>query len=83
MVCNEMACELFSFTSAELVGCQLSDLLTLKSKEPTAITENLVDDSGEVIEIAGQVVCIIYITNIHSFHRHCCIEVTFLYCATF
>ena len=51
-----MACELFGFSQSELIGVNLSDLLTLKPKQPEAIMESHLEDTGEIVEIHGQVV---------------------------
>lgn len=58
LVANEMACELFAFSREELLGLQLSDLVTLKSKGSTTVTETHIGDGGELIEVSGKVVSI-------------------------
>lgn len=51
-----MACELFGFSREELIGVQLSDLVTLKSKGPTTINETHLEDSGDIVQVSGKVV---------------------------
>ncbi len=51
-----MACELFGFSNDDLIGLQLNDLITLKAKSPTTITESHLEDSGEIVEVCGKVV---------------------------
>ena len=56
LIANEMACELFGFANDDLIGLQLNDLITLKPKSPTTITESHLEDSGEIVEVCGKVV---------------------------
>ena len=51
-----MACELFEFSQEELLGIQLSDLLTSKSKAPNPMSESHLGTDGEIIEVSGKVV---------------------------
>ena len=51
-----MACELFGFSKSDLVGIELRDLLTLKSRAPRTIAESTLDNMGEVCEVHGKVV---------------------------
>ena len=51
-----MACELFEFSQEELLGVQLSDLLTAKSKAPSPMSESHLGADGEIIEVSGKVV---------------------------
>ena len=51
-----MACELFGFHKTELVGIELRELLTLKSKSPQTVAESTLDSAGEVCEMHGKVV---------------------------
>ena len=56
LVANDMACELFAFDESELIGCQLTDLLSIKSRGIQSTSELHLRDNGEVIEVAGKVV---------------------------
>ena len=56
LVANDMACELFAFDENELIGCQLTDLLSIKSRGIQSTSELHLRDNGEVIEVAGKVV---------------------------
>ena len=52
-----MACELFAFSREELLGLELTYLVTLKSKGSTTVSETHLDSSGDLIEVSGKVVC--------------------------
>ena len=56
LVANEMACELFGFSCDELIGIQLSDLITLKAKGHSTILETHLEETGEIVEVSGKVV---------------------------
>jgi hypothetical protein len=51
-----MASELFGFSQEELLGIELNDLVTLKSKSQETIAESHLEDTGEIIEVSGKVV---------------------------
>ncbi|ELT87971.1 hypothetical protein CAPTEDRAFT_201682, partial [Capitella teleta] len=55
LVANQMACELFGFCREELLGLQLNDLVTLKSKGSTTVSETYLEDNGQLIEVSGRV----------------------------
>ena len=55
-----MACELFGYEENQLVGRPLKDLLRLKSKEQEVITETHLEPSGQIVSLAGKVVCSFY-----------------------
>lgn len=56
LVANEMACELFGYDEAEMVGLLLKDLVKLKPKDQATILESHLELTGEVVDIAGKVV---------------------------
>ena len=52
-----MACELFGYTSEELVGMKMSTLLSINDRnQPEAIVEQHIETSGEVVMVSGKVV---------------------------
>ena len=51
-----MACELFGFEQEELLGIQLSDLLTLKAKCSQTVSETHLEDTGQFVEVSGKLV---------------------------
>ena len=61
LVANEMACELFCYSTNELVGMKMSSLLSVNDrKQPEALCEQHLEDNGEVVMVSGKVVSIIY-----------------------
>jgi len=60
LTANDMACELFGYEENQLVGRPLKDLLRLKSKEQEVITETHLEPSGQIVSLAGKVVCSFY-----------------------
>ncbi len=58
LIANDMAHELFAFTDDELVGVHLNDLVTLKAKASSTVTESYLEDTGEIVEVSGKVVCV-------------------------
>ena len=59
LIANEMASELFGFSQEELLGTELNDLVTLKSRSQDPMAESHLEDTGEIIEVSGKVVSIV------------------------
>ena len=55
-----MACELFGYDDIEIIGKLLKDLVKLKPKDQTTITESHLEPTGEMVETAGKVVRSLY-----------------------
>ncbi|XP_022092767.1 uncharacterized protein LOC110980418 isoform X2 [Acanthaster planci] len=56
LVANEMACELFCYSSKELVGMKMSSLLSVNDrKQPEALCEQHLESNGEVVMVSGKV----------------------------
>ncbi|XP_071804345.1 PAS domain-containing serine/threonine-protein kinase-like isoform X2 [Asterias amurensis] len=56
LVANEMACELFCYSTNELVGMKMSSLLSVNDrKQPEALCEQHLEDNGEVVIVSGKV----------------------------
>ena len=63
LTANDMACELFGYEENQLVGRPLKDLLRLKSKEQEVITETHLEPSGQIVSLAGKVVCFLLLIS--------------------
>ena len=56
LMANDMACELFAFDESELIGCQLTELMSTKSRGLQTTSELHLSDNGEIIQVSGKVV---------------------------
>lgn len=54
---NDMACELFGYSDAELIGVRLSTLLNNRHKDQGALQELDIDpETGCMVQISGRIV---------------------------